>query len=299
MLKTMNNYCFKCMRPLREGEICPDCGAAEPVNLPAFILTPGTVLQNRYLVGEPLGQDSHTITYIGFDSVLQIRVAVKEFFPGSYVNRNVRRSQSVTGTDKSRFEAGRQRFLYDARVLAHFSGNGGIVDVLDTFEANNTAYIVTEYLEGNNLQYVLEYYYFSADDIFNRMLPIFNALEALHLENVFHLDISPESVMMLRDGTLKLMDFGAVKALDSDTKTDDTFELKPGYTPLEQYQSDEPPGPWTDVYALCAVIFRCITGVEPENALNRIYNDRQRMPSELGIPISPRQEAVNSFAILV
>ena len=153
-------YCMKCMRPTEGTKECPYCGnAVGEAEYAPHILLPGTVLDGRYLLGEPLGQGGFGITYIGRDLNLDIRVAVKEYFPNGFALRNVETSDSITITDERLrldVQKGKISFLKEARTLARFRGTPGIVDVLNFFEANDTAYIVMEYLEGETLASRLE-----------------------------------------------------------------------------------------------------------------------------------------------
>ena len=285
-------YCMKCMRPNEGYSVCPHCGhVAGETALAPHVLRPGTILDNRYLLGEPIGQGGFGITYIGLDIKLDMRVAVKEYYPSGWANRNVEASDHISITsDRTMVAEGKNRFLKEAQVLAHFHDTPGVVDVRDFFEANNTAYIVMEYLEGEDLAHQLKKRKFNADEIFGLMHPVFETLEKLHQEGVIHRDISPDNIMMLPDGSLKLMDFGAARLMNYSDKHSMSVVLKAGYAPREQYYSKGQQGPWTDVYALCATIYKCITGATPDDALDRADQDKLKWPSELGYSISEQQE---------
>ena len=291
----MEEYCMKCMLPLKGEKICPSCGHKPGHGSAAHVLTPGTVLCDRYLVGEVIGQGGFGITYIGRDLRLNMRIAVKEYYPNGYANRNVSASDSITVTDEKQrnfIENGKTRFLQEARALARFHGDPGVVDVRDYFEANNTAYIIMEYLEGEDLRKRLKKGTFSSDEIFALMDPIMVTLAKIHKDNIVHRDISPDNIMLLKDGTLKLMDFGAARLVNYEDKRSLSIVLKSGYAPEEQYRPRGKQGPWTDIYALCATIYKCITGITLDDALERGYADSTKWPSELGIHVSARQESV-------
>lgn len=262
----------------------------------AHQLPRGTVLNGRYTVGEVLGQGGFGITYAAQDLVLNVRVAIKEYYPTGYVNRDSSQSYEVVlVNDKERdfVEKGRERFLEEARALAKFQNLPGVVGVQSYFEQNGTAYIAMEYLEGTDLRRYLDNNLpFDADDIFQRMQPVMDALEQIHAAGMLHRDISPDNIMLLSDGSLKLTDFGAARLIDYDEPRTVSIVLKPGYTPEEQYLPKGKLGPWTDIYALCATLYRCITGAAPEEALQRAYEDEIEWPSELGFEIAPEQEAV-------
>ena len=281
------------MEPNSGTEVCPHCGyAGEGERLP-HVLRPGTILKDQYLLGEPLGQGGFGITYIARDLNLDIRVAIKEYYPNGFANRNVESSDLVTITDERLIidvQKGKDSFLKEARTLARFRGTPGIVDVLHFFEANNTAYIVMEYLDGETLGHRLKRELFTADEIFQLMDPVFNTLEKIHMQDVVHRDISPDNIMIMPDGSLKLMDFGAARLMNYVDQRSVSVVLKAGYAPLEQYSTKGEQGPWTDVYALCATIYKCITGKTPADPHDRLMGEAVPWPSELGLPISVRQE---------
>ena len=149
-----------------------------------------------------------------------------------------------------------------------------------------------EYLEGEDLAHRLKKNLFTANEIFQLMAPIFDTLEKVHRQGIVHRDISPDNIMMLPDGSLKLMDFGAARLMNYEDQRSISVVLKAGYAPEEQYRTKGEQGPWTDVYALCATIYKCITGITPDDALERSFEDSLKWPSELGYPITMRQEAM-------
>ena len=283
------------MEPLQGRMICPRCGFQGELMAIPHQLRPGTVLNGRYLVGGSLGQGGFGITYVGRDLKLDMRVAIKEYYPNGYANRNNQVSNSITITDANNFSVirdGVQRFLSEARTLARFDTEPGVVTVHDFFETNQTAYIIMEFLDGWDLSRVLKEHLFPADEIFRLMEPVMNTLEKIHTANIIHRDISPDNLMLLPDGRLKLMDFGAARMVDYSDPRSLSVVLKTGYAPEEQYRSRGIQGPWTDIYALCATIYKCITGITPDDSLERGRLDHTRWPSELNIPISRNQEAV-------
>lgn len=290
----MSDYCMKCMYAMAQSGQCPRCGYTGELRDVPHQLQPGTMLSRRYLVGNSIGQGGFGITYIGLDMKLGMRVAIKEFFPTGYANRNNGVSSEITISSEKEetfFVDGREKFYKEARAVAKFSGHPGIVDVRDFFEENNTAYIVMEYLEGQNLRdYMQEHGLFAPDEIFVLLDPVFDALQKIHEEGIVHRDISPDNIMFLSGGNVKLMDFGAARAVNFEDMRSMSIILKAGYAPEEQYRSKGEQGPWTDIYALCATIYRCITGIVPEDALQRLYADYLKRPSELGIAIDAKME---------
>ena len=150
----MKKYCMNCMREVTTGTLCADCVNLQIADIAPHHLKPGTVLRERYLIGNVIGEGGFGITYIGRDLVLDTKVAVKEFYPAGHVNRNHAVTDELTiSTDQQRefVKAGVERFLDEARKAAQFSEESGIVNVRDFFEANATAYMVMEYLDGRTL----------------------------------------------------------------------------------------------------------------------------------------------------
>ena len=283
--------CYNCMKELRieNALFCPFCGKNPKEQNALHRLSAGTVLHDRYLVGATLGEGGFGITYVGFDTTLQMKVALKEYYPSGIAARVNTVSNTVSvGVEKQKniFDSGKDSFLNEARSVAQFSKERGIVDVRDFFTENNTAYIVMEFLDGVNLnEYIYKNGVIEAKQTFEMMLPLMRSLQKMHKQNVIHRDISPDNIMRQNDGTLKLMDFGSARQYSREGSVSLSVVLKPCYAPYEQYSRKGKQGPWTDVYALCATIYKCITGQTPPDSLDRAIEDDLKKPSELGISI--------------
>ena len=258
-------------------------------------LRKGTRLIGRYTIEGVLGQGGFGITYLGIDELHEKKVAIKEFFPQGIVTRNIEYQDTVTVTfvgEKDNYEKGKERFLKEARTMAKFSKDEGIVKALDFFEINNTAYIVMEYLEGVTLkQYLRENQRIAPEDLIELLVPLIESLDEIHSQGMIHRDISPDNIMVLPDGRIKLMDFGAARDYTEFGEKSLSIVLKPGYAPPEQYQTHGIQGPWTDIYALCATMYKCITGENPPDAIDRVMDDSLKKISEFGIVIPPQEEA--------
>ena len=254
-------------------------------------LRKGTRLIGRYTIEGVLGQGGFGITYLGIDELHEKKVAIKEFFPQGIVTRNIEYQDTVTVTfvgEKDNYEKGKERFLKEARTMAKFSKDEGIVKALDFFEINNTAYIVMEYLEGITLkQYLGKYGVIQFRNLIEMMLPLREALIEIHSQGLIHRDISPDNIMVQHNGKLKLMDFGAARDYTESGNKSLTVILKPGYAPPEQYQTHGVQGPWTDIYALCATIYKCLTGITPPDAIARVMDDKFKEPDQLDGKLSP------------
>ena len=257
-------------------------------------LRKGTRLIGRYTIEGVLGQGGFGITYLGMDELHKKKVAIKEFFPQGIVTRNIEYEDTVTVTlvgEKENYDKGKERFLKEAQTMAMFSKDKGIVKALDFFEINNTAYIVMEYLEGVTLkQYLRENQRIAPEDLIELLVPLIESLDEIHSQGMIHRDISPDNIMVLPDGRIKLMDFGAARDYTEFGEKSLSIVLKPGYAPPEQYQTHGVQGPWTDIYALCATMYKCITGENPPDAIERVMDDHLKKISAFGIPVLPQIE---------
>ena len=266
-----------------EQKFCPECGRPYgSVNTESFALKPGTILDGKYLVGEMLGQGGFGITYIGFDLLLEQKVAIKEYFPMStgMVSRE-NRSMVVWSTammGKTGTQKGFDSFLKEARKMAKLGGIPGVVGVKSVFIQNETAYIVMDFIEGETLLKKLQREGpMPFDTCLSLLMPIIQALAEVHEHGIIHRDISPDNIMVRPDGRLILLDLGAAKDLDIQGRDGNVqssqMVAKQGFSPIEQYQRNASIGPWTDVYAMAATIYYCCTGILPPTAVDRIVDD--------------------------
>ena len=276
--------CMKCMHALAAGEtVCPECGRPYgSVKAESFALKPGTILDGKYLVGEMLGQGGFGITYIGFDLLLEQKIAIKEYFPMStgMVSREGR--STVVWSDavmqKSGVEKGFDSFLKEARKMAKLRSIPSVVGVNSVFIQNETAYIVMDFIEGETLLKKLQREGpMDYGTCVSLMTPIMQALSEVHKHGIIHRDISPDNIMVQSDGKLILLDLGAAKDLDIQGKDGNVqssqMVAKHGFSPVEQYGQAGKIGPWTDVYAMAATIYYCCTGVLPPSATDRMIED--------------------------
>ncbi|MBO6133309.1 MAG: protein kinase [Lachnospiraceae bacterium] len=292
----VNKLCPKCMNET-EGSVCAYCGFdREKGQENAHALKPYSILSGKYLIGNVIGEGGFGITYIGYDLNLEMKIAVKEFYPNGFVTRESALTSMVTGyttNDPAQYQKWKDSFVREARSLAKFSNLPGIVHVRDFFQENNTAYIVMEYVEGETLKSYLQEREapLSMQETLSMMDPVILSLSKVHASGIIHRDISPDNIMIQADGEIKLIDFGAAREFEEGNERSMSVLLKPGYAPEEQYRTKGEQGPWTDVYAISATIYRCITGVKPVESMERMRKDELKKPSEMGIRISPEQEA--------
>ncbi len=274
----MNGLCFGCMQPNSGSARCEHCGyPQEGKNLP-HQLPQGALLDRQYLVGRVLGQGGFGITYLGLDQKLNRRIAIKEYFPSGLVSRDAARTSAVTcTTGQEAYRKGLDRFIREAKTLAKLQQVEEISRVHRCFGENGTAYIVMEYVEGTTLEAHIRASggRLTPAETFRIFRPLLEAMTHIHQAGMIHRDISPDNIMLLKDGRIKLLDFGTARDLDPSAPqaTQSTQSvLKYGYAPLEQYQSRGNVGPWTDEYALCATIYFCLTGQLPPEAPARLID---------------------------
>ena len=302
MTRTNKNVCLYCFGDLDKHRVCTRCRKyADDEPTPAHRLPPRLLLHGRYLVVRTLGEGGFGITYLAWDAVSGERVAIKEYFPAGFVTR-APRSADVLYRKENRTAASRglKRFTAEARILAEVRGLPGIVSVLDYFAANETAYIVMEYLDGISLKkYVAKKGgRLPIAEILGIMRPVMESLVTVHEKGLIHRDISPDNILITKTGDVKLIDFGAAKQTNLDGKSL-SIVLKQGFAPEEQYRTHGEQGPWTDVYALAATIYFCLTGQLPPESIQRLVRDTVMRPSELGADIAPNQENALMKALAV
>ena len=289
--------CNNCMAVGVGQGVCPRCGYDNRRQNGEHQLPAGTVLNGQYIVGRVLGQGGFGITYKGWDSFLETPVAIKEYFPTSFVTRTCAQSHEVRsygGDAEARFEHNKRRFQREVRALARFTDVREIVQVKSFFYANNTAYIVMEYVDGVDIGgYMTKLGRALTMEETKRLLePVVKAMVRVHKEGLVHRDLSPDNIMLLPDSSVKLLDFGAVRDLEPGGATTSSTEaiVKHGFAPIEQYVNSGDIGPWTDVYALCATMYYCVTGKIPPDAASRMMGKPLPRFRELGIAVSPADE---------
>ena len=253
---------------------------------PTTVATPVVDMGNGLPVGtrlaefeltKLLGEGGFGVVYLAHDHSLQRRVALKEYMPSSLAQRSGESQVSVKSERyRETFEAGLKSFINEARLLASFD-HPSLVKVYRFWEANGTAYMAMPFLEGKTLRDILRALPHAPDEAWLRsvLAPLTDALAVIHAEQCYHRDIAPDNVMQLPNGRWLLLDFGAARRVIGDMTQALTVILKPGYAPVEQYAEipSMKQGPWTDVYALAAVVHCAITGRTPPPSVGRLLND--------------------------
>ena len=227
----------------------------------------------EYEVVRVLGSGGFGITYLAFDDNLDKAVAIKEYLPSDLAIRQASTVIPRSSSDENDFEWGLERFLDEAKTLARFKHHN-IIQVHRFFRAHGTAYIVMEYAEGATLnKQLVTHGAYGESELKDMLLPIIDGLKKVHAAEYLHRDIKPGNIIIRDDGTPVLIDFGAARQAIGVKSRSVTSIISPGYAPIEQYAAKGNQGPWTDIYALGAVAYKCITGETPIDAAERVLED--------------------------
>ena len=250
----------------------------------------GTRLADFEITGI-VGEGGFGIVYLAFDHSLQRTVAIKEYMPAALAGRGTDKSVILRSQhNRETFESGLKGFINEARLLAQFD-HPSLIKVYRFWEQNNTGYMVMQYYEGLTLKELIKSDPALVTETWLKSIlrQILDALNALHESRILHRDISPDNIMIQKNGAAVLLDFGAARQIIGDMTQALTVILKPGYAPIEQYADDlsEKQGPWTDIYALSAVVYSAIAGKIPPTSVARVIKD----------PIEPLQgRALGGFS---
>ena len=284
---TLNNkkLCENCFSEI-SSEPCPHCGFVKgSFRQDPIALSPGSVLNQRYMIGGVIGKGGFGITYLAYDIKLDARVAVKEYYPMGLAMRspgNTLVTVSSRETEQS-FRTGAEKFYNEAKMVAKFNGNPNIVSVHDFFYENDTVYFIMGYLQGQTLKSYLKRKTITEGQAVNIFEQISNALLASHGMNILHRDISPDNIMLCDDKSIRLLDFGAARQVVAEQSQSLSVILKQGFAPLEQYQQKGTQGPWTDIYALGATVYTSLTGAMLTDPMSRLEDDSEYAANKFGI----------------
>lgn len=283
------NLCLNCFEPINSRiDICPHCGydrTSAPVQ--PFHLEPGVLIKQRYVVGTVKDSGGFSIIYKAWDLTLKRVVVVKEYYQNRLMTRVPgEESAIVFAKGKAEFRRDIENFMLEARTVSKFLTQPNIVDVYDYFEENNTAYMIEELLDGISLQDYLKKNggKISADEVSAIILAVLQALEEIHSKFYIHRDISPKNIFICtKDGQqmVKLIDFGAACFFSEKPGKQYPVILTPCYAPPEQYDEFGFQGPWTDLYALGATMYRCLTATFPPESQNIVQGAELILPTKL------------------
>ena len=273
----MEKACPNCFSAVDFGEqLCPHCSYDFTLtNSHSYALKNGILLNGRYITGKVIGTGGFGITYLAYDIQHETAVAVKEYYPNGVA---VRVDDNVTleplgVLNTEYYQNGLEKFVREGSYMAQFSNSSEVVSIHDIFEENGTAYYVMDFLNGITLkEYTDKYGNISENQALFIAERIAAAFKVIHGGGIIHRDVSPDNIMLCRNGNVRLIDFGAARPyVDADSGL--SVMMKHGFTPLEQYQKNGRQGAWTDIYSLGASLYYALTGNTPEDPMTRLDDD--------------------------
>lgn len=292
------NYETTCLSCFREkgGQIhCPHCGFTEPALRKKELLPARTLLEGRYLIGEVLEINRMTANYKALDIQENRTVEIKEFYPREYAARH--QSEHILlplSPEKGEafFKAIRTKESI-GQFVCRFSDSDNLLDVYECFRANNTVYLACEYLEGMLLSDYLENCggAVDSDTALTVAGSVLSGLDRLHKSGMIHRAIAPQNIFITVDDRIKIINFGFAKSTETETEPYTTLIFTPGYAAPEQSRAHRVQGPYTDIYAVGAMLYHMLTGEKPSGALERMAEDHLLPPAALNGEVS---EAVNN-----
>ena len=281
---------------------CPVCGTPAQFAQPAPYLPLRThLLQGRLGLGCVVEHGGDGITYLAFDEQGRRTVYVREFFPASIALREQGYlTQTVMQGCEAVWQDCAQNFMELWRKLQRLRGLSALLSVTDVFEENGTIYAVYDYIESMTLRDFLlrgKLGYISWERARSLLMPVLSTLGNLHQQGILHRGISPGTLYFGADGKVRIGGFSIWQARTA--HGDLTAELADGYAALEQYGLEDQQGAWTDIYAFAAVLYRCLVGSDPDDAVTRRHNDRVMVPAPLAehIPAYVINALINAMQV--
>ena len=281
--------CPNCFSSVDVGGICAVCGYdQEKARKFEGVIEPMNILNARFLTGRVLGRGGFGVTYLAKDMLTNTKVAIKECMPESYACRVDEVNVMPKKDEEYAFDQCKKNFRQESGALFDLRHNSFVVNVSHYFSENNTEYFVMEYIDGVSVKFLTQNQggKISFENAILVLLTVGSALMEIHKNGIIHRDISPENIMITKDGVIKLIDFGASKNFhESDGIDSESIFLKPGFAPPEQYSNDGNQGPWTDVYALAATFYTIVSGQPLVDSCYRLKEDNMKSLIELGCDV--------------
>ena len=282
-MREIDNLCINCFKELTEGATCAECGYDNDTPNDTMYLPVKSVLAGKYIVGAFQKHESDAVTYAGYDSQLDKKITIREFYPKGMASRlegtnDLHIRQKFTDT----FGKYKQSFYKLWTTMEKMHSLSAVVPVYDVFEENETVYAVIEHLECIPLrEYLLrnEKGYIAWDSARLMFMPVLTTLEALHANGIIHGSITPDNLVLCRDGKVRLSPFCIQETADITSAFE--FNSSDGYTALEQYENNHKICPATDIYAFSACIYRALVGTNPPDAVSRETNDKLMIPNSI------------------
>lgn len=309
----IDNLCMNCFEQLKSGSVCEACGYDNDTVVDTMYIQPKTVLNGRYVIGTVVTHESDACVYNAYDTQLDTVVEIREFLPKGIANRlEGNLDVHVRERYKNVYDSYKQSFINLWKTIIKMRSYSAVIPTYDVFELNGTAYAVSDKIESITLRDFLlrnpdgNITWEQARIMF---MPVLTTLEALHANGIIHGAITPDNLLLCRDGKVKLKGFCISEA--NNISSDLEFKPNEGYTALEQYDNKHKMCPATDIYAFSACIFRALVGQNPPDAKSRETNDKLMIPNTIaenipthvikalggGLQIYPerRTQSVNDF----
>ncbi len=300
-MRELDNLCMRCFKELKGGNICSECGCDNDVPNDTMYLPAKTVIKGQYVIGEVKEHQSDSVTYYGYDGQLDRPIFIREFYPKGLASR-------LEGAKELHI---RQKFIPDFdkykkdfynlwTTMEKLHSLSACVPVYDVFEENDTAYAIIEQNDSITLREYLirnENGYILWDSARLMFMPVLTTIEALHSNGIIHGSITPDNLLLCRDGKVRLAPFVISAAADSSGILE--FTEAEGYTALEQYKNNHKICPATDIYSFSACIYRALVGSNPPSAISREANDKLMIPNSIAenIPMHVIRALVNGLQI--
>lgn len=285
----------------KEGSgVCPYCGYSPDTPFMPSYLPPGTYLNDRYVVGRLLRYNGEGADYIGYDTGTGTKVTIREYMPDTLCSRTKESTVlSVKQNCVAQYKAFMSEFVELNKMLAKMRTLSHINPAIDMFGDNNTGYVVFRYIEGVNLSKFLKEHAgeLTWEEVKKLFPPIFTTLSLVHNAGLVHRGIAPENIIVTEKNELKLIGFCIADARTANTEL--AGEIYPGFAAPEQYSSSNWQGTWTDVYGICALLYRILTGTAPTDAMERVANDTLVEPRALNgnIPVNVSKVIMNGMCL--
>ncbi len=273
-MRKETNLCMSCMGELNDHGTCPLCGYFDTESYISSYLAPKTFLSERYIVGKLIGYSGESALYIGFDTETGRKVTIREYMPDTLCVRE--RDEEIVSVRSNKlplYKTYLAEFIELHTTLMRSPNIRCVQPVLDVFTQNNTAYAVMEYIGGISLKAYLTNCgeVMTWEQIKELFPPVLTALSMLHGLGIIHRGISTSTIFVSEKNELRLIGFSISAAHTADS--DIGYEVFGGYAAPELYSSSKRNGSWTDVYGISAVLYRCLTGVIPPSAPDRLTED--------------------------
>lgn len=297
-----DNLCMSCMHEIGDEKKCPYCGYYIDSAQISPYLPVRTVIANRYLVGKTLEYNGEGATYIGWDITEKKPIKIREFIPDSFsIRTQSDLNLHIMMGSENVFAELRQSFEELWTKLARLRGLSALISVTDVVEDYGTSYAIYDHIEGMTLRDFLlrsKTGYLPWEKARQLLMPILSTLGTLHSSGIIHRGISPSTLIIDKDGKVKISGFsiGAARTARSDLNS----QLFDGYAAIEQYGFEGQQGSWTDIYAFTAVLYRTLIGSDPISAKERMSNDRLMVPGKFAeaLPAYVINGLINALQIL-